>query len=90
MFTKKRKVIYSLIAALMLSSSAANAASFDLANFDCNSILNNYIKEYGINFNYDSNENSNTQQDTTDSSCSKFDWTAIVNKLGNCLTIPTK
>ena len=32
MFTKKRKVIYSLIAALMLSSSAANAASFDLAN----------------------------------------------------------
>lgn len=90
MFTKKRKVIYSLIAVLMLSSSAANATSFDLANFDCNSILNNYIKEYGINFNYDSNKNSNTEQDTTDNSCSKLDLTDIVNKLGNCLTIPTK
>lgn len=88
MFTKKRKVIYSLIAATMLSSSAASATSFDLTNFDCNSILNNYIKECTTNYNYNCNKNLNIQQNVTDNNCPKFDWTIISNKLGNLIKLP--
>ncbi|WMM25322.1 CAP domain-containing protein [Tissierella sp. MB52-C2] len=92
MFTRKRKVVYSLIAATIFSSSAASAASFDLTNFDYNSILNNYSKEYSINSNYDCNKNSNTQQNTTVKGYPNYNWTIITNrpgsKPGNVVTIP--
>ncbi len=88
MFTKKRKVIYSLIAATLFSSSAASAASFELANLNCNSILNNCIKEYITNCNYDCNKNSNTQQNAADSNCFNFDLTSITSKLGNIINFP--
>ncbi|MDR7855603.1 CAP domain-containing protein [Tissierella sp.] len=68
MFNKKRKVIYSLIAATVLSSSAASAANFNLTNVNYNSLYNTYGRGYSINYDnssrYNYNYNYNSDQNT--------------------------
>lgn len=90
----KRKVIYSLIAATVLSSSAASAASFDFTNFDYNSLCNNYSKVYTVNYDYNCNynNNSNIQQNTTVNQYPKWTWNIVTTKpttnTGNVVTLP--
>ncbi len=90
MFTRKRKVIYSLLAATVLSSSAASAAGFSLTNYDYNSLYNNYGRGYTINYNY--NNNSNTQQNTVVNQYPVWTWTVVttkpVTRPGNVITLP--
>lgn len=98
MFTRKRKVIYSLIAATVLSSSAASAASYDY-----NTIYNTFGRGYTINYTYNSNykysynynnynNNSNTQQDTTVYQYPNWTWSIVNTKpttnTGNVVTLP--
>ncbi len=103
MFTKKRKVIYSLIAATVLSSSAASAASVNFTNFDYNSLYNYYSTVYTVNYSYNNNytytnynssynNNSNIQQDTSINNYPKWTWNIVTTKpttnSGNVVTIP--
>ncbi|MEY8416833.1 CAP domain-containing protein [Tissierella praeacuta] len=94
MFTKKRKIIYSLIATTMLSSSVANAGGFNFTNFNYNRIYSNYNKGYSINYNYNYNtnsnydyntnsnynNNSNIEQNTTTDKYPVWNWTIINTK----------
>jgi uncharacterized YkwD family protein len=88
MFNKKRKVIYSLIAATLLSSSAASAANFNLTNVDYNSSYNTYGRGYTINYNnnsskynYNYNSNQNTQYPV-------FTWTIVNSRPGYVVNQP--
>ncbi len=87
MFNKKRKVIYSLIAATLLSSSAASASNFNLTNIDYNSLYNTYGRGYTINYNnsskynYNYNYNNNIQYPV-------FNWTIVNTRPGNVVNQP--
>lgn len=102
MFTKKRKVVYSLLAATILSSSTANASSFNFANIDYSKILSNYGRGYVINYNTDcNNTNSNTNSNTNTNSniidntmtykYPVFTWSVVTNpttKPGTVIELP--
>lgn len=88
MFKKKKKVIYSLIAATLLSSSVASAAGYNYGNIDYNSTYNTYGRGYTINYNYNYdynynnnnnkyNNNSNIQQNTVVDQYPTFNWSVV-------------
>jgi uncharacterized YkwD family protein len=87
----RKNVIYSLLAGMLLSSSVANAATYDLTNLYYTKVYNSYSKVYTINYkyNYTYNTNSNTQQNTVVNQYPKFNWT-IINTKPSTPTTTTK
>lgn len=74
MVSKKKKVIYSLLAATLISSSAASAARYDYTN-----VRYDYYNRYNSGYNQNYNNNRNVEQNTVVAEYPKFTWT-IVNK----------
>lgn len=82
MLTKKRKVIYSLLAATLLTTSVGHAESFNSQDKKCDSRYNNYGRGYTIDCNSNSNYNnnySNVPQNTVVDNYPVFTW-EVVNK----------
>lgn len=86
----RRKVIYSLLAAILLSSSAVNAATYDLTNLDYNKVYNTYGRGYVINYSYNykyyNNYNTNYSQETTQYPV--FNW-EIINIKPSTPSVPS-
>lgn len=91
MKNNRKKVIYSLLAGMLLSSSVANAATYDLTKVNYTKVYNSYSRVYTINYkyNYTYNTNSNTQQNTVVNQYPKFNWT-IINTKPSTPTTTTK
>jgi len=90
MFTKRKKIIYSLIAATLLSSSMASAANYNYTNVDYNSAYNNYGRGYTITYNYNYN---NIEQNTVVDQYPTFNWSVVsttrpTTNPGNVVVIP--
>ena len=99
MFTKKRKLVYSLIAATLLSSSVASASNYNYGNIYYNSTYNTYGRGYNVNYNYNYdykdnyNNNSNIQQNTVVDQYPIFNWSVVstsrpTTNAGNVVVIP--
>lgn len=91
MKNNRKKVIYSLLAGMLLSSSVANAATYDLTKVNYTKVYNSYSRVYTINYkyNYTYNTNSNTQQNTVVNQYPKFNWTIINTKPSTPTTTTT-
>lgn len=83
MFKNKKKVIYSLIVATLLSTTVANAAPYNYRNIDYNKTYNNYRWEntiiYNNNWNNNWNNNVNTEKETIKNDYPVFTWEVVVN-----------
>lgn len=75
MIKNKKKIIYSLLAATLISSSAASAASYDYANVRYKQVYNNYRYNGGYSQNY--GNSSNFGQNTTATNYPTFTWTVV-------------
>lgn len=74
MVSNKKKIVFSLLAATVISSSAASAASYDYTN-----TRYSYNNRYNSGYNQNYKNNTNIEQDTVDYEYPVFTWT-IVNQ----------
>ena len=75
MIKNKKKIIYSLLAATLISSSAASAASYDYTNIRSNRVYSN--SRYNTGYNQDYGNSSKIQQDTVVADYPTFTWTRV-------------
>ena len=72
MFKNKKKIIYSLLAATLISSSAASAATYDYTN-----VRYDYYVNYNSGYNQNYQYNTNIKQNTTVAEYPVFTWTIV-------------
>ena len=84
MFKNKKKIIYSLLAATLISSSAASAASYDYTN-----VRYDYYNNYNSGYNQSYGNNTTIKQNTVVNKYPTFTWTIVNTSWKPAINKPT-